>query len=164
MHSDILRDEPYRHLSVDLGRSWQAHPSRSPPPRSSLQAGRKTHAGVRTHTHTHGQAPRVVVCHHWPARSQPGCLLLVPVYEVRRAEICKRERSPAELLCSLFPPFLISGGRDVGFHSAGAAASSLRSSPLAAKADRFHSTSPSRPLSSPSLMVISISEDGLHHR
>lgn len=119
---------------------------------------------VCAHTHTHGRAPRVVVCHHWPARSQPGCLLLVPAYEVRRAEICKRERSPAELLCSLFPPFLISGGRDVGFHSAGAAASSLRSSPLAAKADGFHSTSPSRPLSSPSLMVISISEDGLHRR
>lgn len=52
----------------------------------------------------------------------------------------------------------------MGFHSAGAAASSLQSSSLTAKADGFHSTGPSRPLSSPSLMVISISEDGLHHR
>lgn len=137
-----------------------------PLPEAACRLEESKHAGVRAHsrTHTHGQAPRVVVCHHWPARSQPGCLLLVPAYEVRQAEICKRERSAAELLCSLFPPFLISGGRDVGFHSAGAAASSLRSSSLTAKADGFHSTSPSRPLSSPSLMVISISEDGLHHR
>lgn len=115
MHSDILRDEPYRHLSMDLGRSWQANPSCSPlPPRSSLQAGRKQALWcAHTHTRTHGQPPWVVLCHHWPARSQPGCLLLMLVYEVRQAEICEWERSSVKLFYFPFSIFLIAGGRDV---------------------------------------------------